>query len=210
MKRKAIPILALAVGGMVAGIFFWGYSRKEYASNGLSVLPGTLVFRAFCGTETMYFIFQTNFTYSLLVRMHMGTWEFDHGAWVQNEVGKMTLTSQIETNKRSHISALRYKSYVALYSPDQTFVKIRAPSVNNLKAALDMMSGDIAPRYIFAQVNAEKAVEEASSPQPFIFFPVLNMLSKLRSYSVELQEGSPLTPNKAPEDTARKLADPQR
>lgn len=158
------------------------------------------------GTETMYFIFETNSTYSLLTRMHMGTMEFDHGTWEQNEAGEMTLTSLEKTNTISHVSALRYKSHVALYSPDQNFIKIYAATADALKSALDKTTAEEAPLHVFIQVNAERAAKEASTPQPFIFYPELN---KPRAHTIELQEGSPLAPNKVPEDKARKLADPQ-
>jgi hypothetical protein len=199
MKRKTIAILCIVVVVVgAAGGWLWLQGTNRGESDGLSVPPGTLVFRAFGGTETMYFIFQTNSTYSLLARMHMGTMEYDHGTWKQNESGEMTLTSQRKMNKVSHLGALRYKSHVALYSPDQNFIKTRAASAEELKSALDKAAGKV-PFHVFTQVSAEGAAKEASTPQPFIFYPELN---KPRPHSIELQKGSPLAPNKASDATS--------
>lgn len=162
-------------------------------------MPGSLVFRSAGGTETSYLVFQTNGTYSLILRMHLGTWEFDHGIWSQSESGEMTLTSHARTNFVSHVSALRYKSQVTLVSPDHNLIRIRASSIQEVQRKFDEAESGKTPWGLFVQINAKRATKEASSPQPFIFYPELN---KPRHHAIELQEGSPLTPNHASEATS--------
>jgi hypothetical protein len=194
MKKRTIIFIAIAVG-VVAGVaWYWTNSRGQQALEDISVPAGTIVFKAEGGTETMYLIFLKNSTYSLLARMHMGTMEFDHGAWIQNDDGMMTLTSQKKPDTIAHVTALRYKSYVALYSPDQNFIKISAASAEMLKKALDDTEEGRVPSLIFTQVNTERAMQEAGTPQPFVCYPELN---KSRPNKIELHKGSPLAPNKS-------------
>jgi hypothetical protein len=199
-KSKSIwltltTLAAFACIGYLAFNLFglWFFTKPKVPTDEIAVPPDSLVFRCEGRTETMYLIFKANYTYSLIVRMHMVTLEFEHGTWTQDESGEMTLKSQVATNTISHVTAVRYRSRVTLISQDHTFIKIYAASLADVQKQFDQETcwG------LFVQVNAQQAVFEAKTPQPFIFFPELNTP---RTHALHLQEGSPLAPDKIDRD----------
>jgi len=196
-RKKIFSFLVMSL--LLLGVAVGFYARRQDVTEQMQFLPDSLVFRSAGGTETSYLVFQTNGTYSLILRMHMGTWEFDHGSWSQSEPGEMTLTSHARTNFVSHVRALKYKSKVTLVSPDHNLIRIRASSIQEVQRKYDDTETGKTPWGLFVQINAERAIEEAGSPQPFIFYPELN---KPRHHVFELQKGSPLTPNHASEATS--------
>jgi len=180
MTRRFLVLGGVVIGSLlIFGIVFWPRANPQESTNGIPA--SSLVFRSSCPSVTMYLILHTNQTYCFVARHHVMTAESDYGKWTQDTSGEMTLESQSETNTKgntnviSHVTAVQYDSRVILISPDHKFISIAASSFEKAKKMFDYTKAGKTPRYLFVQVKPEQAAEEKNTPQPFMFYPELNM-----------------------------------
>jgi tetratricopeptide (TPR) repeat protein len=130
-------------------------------------------FRCWYATGTSYLHLRPGGTYEIITREHMGVWPSDHGKWLQDGRGAITLSSS--EPKRSYpgvgdTSCTPMTFQGVSFLVFDTFIGFGSSNLAEIKKSIQNIEQDTQLYDVYAAIDRQVFEAERTSTQPFLFY----------------------------------------
>ncbi|HNQ89279.1 MAG TPA: hypothetical protein PKM73_11735 [Verrucomicrobiota bacterium] len=126
-------------------------------------------------TGACYWKFDTNGTYVMIAKEHMGVWPLDGGKWIQTSNGVITMTSTNQTavsQEHDSVVAMTYRKRVFLVWPEKDY----KADVQKVCRLIDSGTNAFLVYNEFL-IPAEEFAQGTSKPYGFKFYREMNKVT---------------------------------